>query len=113
MVTLSGYYGPVLNPRGPSSPFDLIGPQAPPFLVVHGDNDSLIPARSARDFARRLASASAGPAVFVELDGAEHAFDLFDSIRLRAVVDGIEAFFSSVDHDASCPPAREGSTFRS
>jgi acetyl esterase/lipase len=100
VVTLFGYYGPVRNPRGPSSPFNLIGPQAPPFLVVHGDNDSLIPAETARDFARRLATASAGPAVFMELGGAEHAFDLFDSIRFRAVVDGIEAFFSAVSDGA-------------
>lgn len=98
-VTLFGYYGPVRNPQGPSSPFDLIGPQAPPFLVVHGDNDSLIPVGTARDFARRLATASAGPAVFVELGGAEHSFDLFDSLRFRAVIDGIEAFLYSVEHD--------------
>ena len=96
VVTLFGYYGPVRNPDGPSSPLELIGPQAPPFLVVHGDNDSLIPIETARDFARRLATASAGPAVFVKLGGAEHSFDLFDSIRFRAVIDGIEAFLSSV-----------------
>ena len=100
VVTLYGYYGPVDNPNGPSSPFDLIGPQAPPFLVVHGDNDSLIPVEAARDFARQLATASARPAVFVKLGGAEHAFDLFDSIRFRAVVDGIEAFFRTVDRGA-------------
>jgi acetyl esterase/lipase len=100
VVTLYGYYGRVRNPGGPSSPFDLIGPQAPPFLVMHGDNDSLIPVESARDFARRLASASAGPATFVELGGAEHSFGLFDSLRFRAAIDGIEAFLRTVDHDA-------------
>ena len=100
VVTLYGYYGPVHDPGGPSSPFDLIGPQAPPFLVVHGDNDSLIPVETARDFARRLATDSAGPAVFMELGGAEHSFGLFDSIRFRAVIDGIEAFLRTVDHDA-------------
>ena len=97
VVTLSGYYGPVRNPGGPSSPLDLVGPQAPPFLVVHGDNDSLIPVETARDFARRLATASAGPTVLLELGGAEHSFDLFDSLRFRAVVDGVETFLSSVD----------------
>jgi acetyl esterase/lipase len=100
VVTLYGYYGRVRDQGGPSSPFDLIGPQAPPFLVVHGGNDSLVPVGTARDFARRLASASAGPAVFVELGGAEHSFGLFDSLRFRAVIDGIEAFLRTVDHDA-------------
>jgi acetyl esterase/lipase len=97
VVTLFGYYGPVHDPHGPSSPLDLIGPQAPPFLIVHGGNDSLIPVETARDFARRLAAASAGPTVFVELGGAEHSFDLFDSIRFGAVIDGVEAFLGSVD----------------
>ena len=99
VVTLYGYYGPVHDRHGPSSPVDLVGPKAPPFLIVHGDNDSLIPVRTARDFARRLATASAGPAVFVELGGAEHSFGLFDSIRFRSVIDGIEAFLGFVDHD--------------
>ena len=66
---------------------------------MHGDNDSFIPVETARDFARRLATASAGPTVFVELGGAEHSFDLFDSLRFRAVVDGVEAFLDSVDHE--------------
>jgi len=100
VVTLYGYYGPVRTADGPGPPVDLIGPQAPPFLVVHGDNDSLIPVGTARDFARRLATASAGPAVYVELGGAEHSFGLFDSLRFRAVIDGIEAFLRSVDRDA-------------
>jgi acetyl esterase/lipase len=99
VVTLYGYYGRMHSRGGPNSPFDLIGPQAPPFLVVHGDNDSLIPVETARDFARRLATASPGPTVFVKLAGAEHSFGLFDFIRFRAVVDGIEAFLSSVDRD--------------
>ena len=85
VVTLSGYYGPVRNPGGPSSPFDLVGPQAPPFLVVHGDNDSLIPVETARDFARRLATASAGPTVFLELRGRRA---LLRPVRLTPVPRG-------------------------
>jgi acetyl esterase/lipase len=99
VVALYGYYGPVRSPDGQSSPADLIGPHAPPFFVVHGDNDSLIPVATARDFALRLAAASAGPTVYVELGGAEHSFGLFDSPRLRAVVDGVEAFLRAVDDD--------------
>jgi hypothetical protein len=30
--------------------------------------------------------------VYAELPGAQHAFDLFHSLRFEAVVDGIEAF---------------------
>jgi acetyl esterase/lipase len=99
VVALYGYYGQVRVPDGPSSPAGLVGPHAPPFLVVHGDNDSLIPVATARDFAQRLAAASTGPTVYIELRGAEHSFGLFDSPRLRAVVDGIEAFLRAVDDD--------------
>ena len=104
VVALYGYYGRVFDRSGPGTPFDLIGPQAPPFLVVHGDNDSLIPVQTARDFARRLASASARPAVYVELGGAEHSFGLFDSLRFRAVIDGVEAFLRTTDSDARHEP---------
>jgi acetyl esterase/lipase len=99
VVTLFGYYGPIRGRDGLVSPLDLVGPQAPPFLVVHGDNDSLIPVGTARDFARRLATESPGPAVFIELGGAEHSFDQFDSLRFRAVIDGVQAFLHSVDRD--------------
>jgi acetyl esterase/lipase len=99
VVALYGYYGRMYGPGGLDSPLDLVGPQAPPFLVVHGANDSLIPVETARDFARRLAAATAGPAVFVELGGGEHSFALFDSIRFRAAIDGIQAFLSSVDRE--------------
>ena len=38
----------------------------------------------------------ANPVVYVELPGAQHSFDLLSSIRLEAVIDGIEAFLGSV-----------------
>jgi hypothetical protein len=32
------------------------------------------------------------PVVYLELSGAQHAFDLFHSIRFERVVDAVEAF---------------------
>ena len=42
------------------------------------------------------AAPTTNPVVYVELPGAQHSFDLLSSIRLEAVVDGIEAFLESV-----------------
>lgn len=42
------------------------------------------------------ASATANPVAYAELPGAQHSFDLLSSIRFEAVIDGIEAFATSV-----------------
>jgi acetyl esterase/lipase len=98
-VPLYGYLGPI-DTRGPlSSPHDHVHEGAPPFLVVHGDHDSLVPAVDARAFVDRLRSASSATVAYAELPGAQHDFDFFHSLRFEAVIDGIERFARSVvDH---------------
>jgi hypothetical protein len=51
-----------------------------------------VPVDAARHLAIRLRRRSANPAVYAELPGGHHAFDLFHSPRFEAVVDGVEAF---------------------
>jgi acetyl esterase/lipase len=65
---------------------------APPFLVFHGDRDSLVPVQDARTFVERLRAVSRSDVLYVELPGAEHAFDLIPSVRTVRVVEGIERF---------------------
>ena len=43
-------------------------------------------------FVERLRDVSASPVVYFRLPGAQHAFDLFRSLRFDQVVDGIVAF---------------------
>lgn len=50
----------------------------------------------ARSFVGDLRSTSSNPVVYAELPGAQHAFDLFHSIRFEQVIDGIEAFLAWV-----------------
>jgi acetyl esterase/lipase len=88
-----------------ASPFHRVHAGAPPFLVFHGDEDSLVPIEDARAFVDRLASVSEKPARLVELPGSEHAFDLFPSLRTIAVVEGIERFLRAV---VSPPPDDPG-----
>lgn len=84
-----GYYG---DPAIASSPMHHVGPDAPPFFLAHGDHDTLAPVQDARRFVERLRLASTAPVVYAELHGAQHAFDLFHSVRFDAVVDAIVTF---------------------
>jgi acetyl esterase/lipase len=96
-VSLNGYLGGYYEAKDiPSSPFDYIRPDAPPFLIAHGDLDTLVPVTQARAFAERLRDVSTNAVVYVELPGGQHAFDLFDSPRFEATIDGIEAFTATV-----------------
>lgn len=93
-ISLYGHYGSGDAGPGtpPSSPLAYIRPDAPPFFIAHGDSDTLLPARAAREFAAALRARSRGAVVYAELPGAQHQFDLFHSVRCTAVTNGIEAF---------------------
>jgi acetyl esterase/lipase len=84
-----------------ASPLDRIHAGAPPFMVVHGTDDSLVPIQEARAFAARLREVSNQPTVFLELPGAQHAFEIFDSLRSEAVVRGVHRFLASVHRSQS------------
>ena len=92
VIGLYGYYGEIGAGPGPTSPQQVINPDAPPFFIVHGTLDTLVPHNQARAFADRLRAASHRPVVYAELPGAQHSFDAFQSIRLHAVTDAILAF---------------------
>jgi len=79
-----------------ASPLDRVGPQAPSFMVVHGTLDSLVPIAEGRAFAAALREQSHEPVVFLELPGAEHAFEIFHSIRSEATVRGVHRFLEHV-----------------
>ena len=82
-----------------ASPIDQVRPDAPPFLIVHGDHDTLAPVADARLFVERLKAVSDSEVFYVELRGAQHAFDVFGSPRTRRMVQASERFLFSV-HDA-------------
>lgn len=87
-----GYYGPA----GGAEPRARLHAGAPPFLILHGAMDTLVPAGEARAFARALARVSAAPVVYAELPGTQHNFDFFHSLRVQAVADAAEAFADRV-----------------
>jgi hypothetical protein len=71
---------------------DRVHSNVSPFCVIHGDTDSLVPVDEARMFVSLLREKSREPVVYMEIPGAQHAFELFPSLRSQAVVDGIERF---------------------
>ncbi|WP_433188594.1 alpha/beta hydrolase fold domain-containing protein [Actinoallomurus sp. CA-150999] len=79
-----------------ASPAHWINADAPPFLVVHGSLDTLVPVTQARSFAERLREVSAAPVLYAEMKGAQHAFDIFPSYRTARVIEGVERFLTSV-----------------
>ena len=96
VVGLYGYYAETADRETPaSSPFDYAQGACAPLLIVHGDQDTLTSASTARALAQRARRAGAHPVVYVELPGAQHSFDLLASIRFEAVIDGIQAFATS------------------
>jgi acetyl esterase/lipase len=78
-----------------ASPLCRVGPDAPPFLIVHGRNDSFLPVEQARAFAASLRNVSRAPVAYAELPRAQHAFDFVSSVRVHHCVRGIEQFLTS------------------
>ncbi|MDP9117012.1 MAG: alpha/beta hydrolase, partial [Actinomycetota bacterium] len=89
-----------------ASPISRIGDVVPPFFVVHGSTDTLVPVLEARVFVDKLRSASSNPVAYAELHGAQHAFDVFPSVRSAHVVRGVQQFleWTYARASASSPP---------
>jgi acetyl esterase/lipase len=91
-----------------ASPFHQVCAASPPFLVIHGDRDSLAPVGAARAFVGALRSVCAARVTYVELPGAQHAFELFPSLRSVAAVSGTRRFCQAIwraRHDVALTPA--------
>ena len=64
------------------------------------------PAASAESFVDALRSVSMNPVVYARLPGAQHSFDLLQSVRFQYVIDGIEAFAAWVRARRDPPSAQ-------
>lgn len=77
-----------------ASPISRVQSDAPPFFVVHGDSDTLVPVGEAREFVRALSEKSREPVAYAEIPGAQHAFELFPSARSLSVNESVAAFLA-------------------
>lgn len=79
-----------------ASPVHHVHAEAPPFLIIHGDRDTLAPVEDARRFAKQLRSTSTQPVLYAEMKGAQHAFEIFPSARAAKVIEGVERFLTTL-----------------
>jgi acetyl esterase/lipase len=91
---------PLVMPRGSrypedyrsASPVHRVRPDTPPFFVIHGQDDTLVPVAEAHAFVDRLTRTSQSTVAYAELPGAQHGFDVFPSIRSAYLLRGVEYF---------------------
>lgn len=82
-----------------ASPMARMTPDAPPFLVIHGTKDFLIPIHEAEEFAARLRSVSRSRVSYIPVPGGTHGFDLIDGTRTGPVVNAIGMFLDHVHRE--------------
>ena len=78
-----------------ASPMYRVRADAPPFFVLQGVNDTLVPVESARLFVDRLRSVSRQPVAYAELPLAQHAFDVLASLRCQATTSAVGDFLEA------------------
>lgn len=77
-----------------ASPILRITPDAPDFFVLHGELDTLVDVNQARLFVEKLKSVSKKSVVYAELPGAQHAFEVFHSIRTTHTVRAVDRYLN-------------------
>ena len=73
-----------------ASPLAHVDEHAPDFFVLHGANDTLVSPRQARAFVEALREKSKATVTYAELPGAQHAFDVFSSIRSQHTAGAVQ-----------------------
>jgi acetyl esterase/lipase len=75
-----------------ASPLSHVSADAPPTFVIQGTHDSLVWAEEARVFVSALQGVSTQPVAYAELPGAQHAFEIFHSVRTDHTVNAVGHF---------------------
>lgn len=79
-----------------ASPISYAHAQAPPFFLLHGEKDELVPCGQARAFCAALRAAGAPTVAYAELANAHHAFDITPTVRSRLAADAVADFLGVV-----------------
>lgn len=90
-----------------ASPIARVHPEAPPFLVIHGSGDSVIPVAQARSFVDRLRAVSRSVVSYVELPGAGHGFDMIDGARTGSMATAVQLFLNQIHRNRMSAAAKE------
>jgi len=75
-----------------ASPLSHVHRDAPPFFVLHGRDDAVIPRIQAQVFTDALRAAGADTVAYAELPNAHHAFDTLATVRSQLAADAVADF---------------------
>ena len=75
-----------------ASPLSHVSDEAPPMFVIQGTHDTLVWVEEARAFVSALQAVSRESVVYAELPGAQHAFEIFHSVRTEQTVNACGRF---------------------
>ena len=79
-----------------ASPISYVHSDAPPFFVLHGEKDELVPSGQARAFTAALRDAGAPSVSYAELANAHHAFDITPTVRSRLAASAVADFLGVI-----------------
>jgi acetyl esterase/lipase len=96
-----------------ASPLSQLSADDPPFFVIHGALDTMVPVEEARLFCRSFRARVKAPLVYAEIPGAQHAFELFPSLRSVYVIQGVERFLGWLTSRYVAAQGAAGSASRS
>lgn len=82
--------------------------KAPPFLIIHGECDTLVPCTESRNLYEVLQEKSASAVAYAELPDAQHAFDIPLSLRTQIVVNYLTIYLAEL-HRRYREPAQSNS----
>lgn len=73
-----------------ASPLAHVAAHTPDFFVIHGRNDTVVSVNQARAFVAALRDRSDASVTYAELPGAQHAFEVFSSIRSQHTIAAVQ-----------------------
>ena len=102
-----------MTPFAKASPINHVTADAPDFFVLHGEYDTLVNVRQARAFVRKLRDVSDATVSYAELPGAQHAFEIFGSIRSHAAIKAAQRWLEwhwATHHDSPAAEAADSAS---
>ena len=74
------------------NPTNWVSENTPPFLLIQGETDALIPVKETQAFWNALQTKNRNHSTLLTLPLVEHSFDIFPSLTAQCIVPTIERY---------------------
>ena len=81
---------------------------APPFFILHGRDDAIVPHSQAREFSAALRRVGARTVAYAEIPNAHHAFDAIATLRCQLSAEAVATFLGITYGRHRAAAARRG-----